>query len=134
VASNINMSSESVNAEADALGALANNGYLRIYDGVQPADANTAVAGQTLLAELHFGVAAFGAAASGVITAAAISAESSAPADGTAAWYRVLAADGVTPLWDGTVGAAGCDINLNTATISAGAEVSISSLTHTVVK
>lgn len=134
MALNLNLSNTAANAEANALAVLANTGYIRIYDGTQPATADTAVSTQTLLAELRFGATAFGAASAGVITANAITADSSANASGTATWFRVLQSDGTTVLWDGTVGTTGCDMNLNSVAISSGATVSISSMTHTVTK
>lgn len=118
------------NAELDAFGALFNSGYLRIYSGTQPATPETAASG-TLLAELRFDAAAFGAAAAGVITAAAIVPDSSANASDTAGWARALKSDGVTALMDGDVSTSGAWINLNSVAISAGAAVSITSLTIT---
>ena len=53
------------NTELDALGPQANNGYLRIYTGAQPATPETAASG-TLLAELRFNATAFGASAAPV--------------------------------------------------------------------
>ena len=121
-----------VNAQADALAALANNGYIRIYSGVRPAFPDSALSGNTLLAELRFGATAFGAAVNGVITANAITPDSSADNGGTATWARILKSDGTTALWDDEVGTATANIVLNSVTIGAGAQVSISSLTHTV--
>ena len=134
MAKNRKMSDAAVNAEADAMGALLNNGYLRIYDGAQPATADTAIVGQVLLAELRFANPAFPAAAAGVLTANAITKDSSADHDGTAAWFRCLKSDGTTPVFDDTVGLADSGIILNAVDIAAGAEVSVTSLTHTVVK
>ena len=131
MASNLQESTTTQNAMVDALTALANSGYLRIYDGSQPANANTAVSTQTLLAELRFGATAFGASSSGTATANAITADSSANATGTAAWFRVLESDGTTVLWDGSVGTSGADLNLNTTSIVSGATVSITSMTFT---
>lgn len=37
MANNLKLSNEAVNAEADALSVLLDNGYLRIYDGTQAA-------------------------------------------------------------------------------------------------
>ena len=54
-----------VNAEANAVGDALNLGYIRIYDGSQPANADTAVGAQNLLAELRFGADAFAAAVGG---------------------------------------------------------------------
>lgn len=134
MATNLKMSNAAVNAEADALAPLANTGYLRVYDGTQPATADTAVTTQVLLAELRFGATAFGASVAGVITANTITGDSAANATGTASWFRVLKSDGTTALWDGSVGTSGADLNLNSTAISSGAAVDVTSLTHTVTK
>lgn len=134
MASNLKLANAAVNAEADALSDALDNGYLRIYDGSQPATADTAISGQVLLAELRLGNPFSGAAVAGVLTANAITKDSSADASGTAAWFRLFKADGTTPVMDGSVGAAGCDLNLNSVAISSGAEVSVSSYSFTVVK
>lgn len=118
------------NAAADAAVALANGGSLRIYSGSQPATAATAISGQTLLAELALGNPAFGSASNGVATANSITADSSADATGTAAWFRVVNSGG-TGLWDGTVGTSGCDLNLDSVSLVAGGNVSVSSFTFT---
>jgi hypothetical protein len=119
------------NAQANALATQASNGYIRIYSGTRPATPETAISGNTLLAELRFGATAFGAASNGTITANAIVAEDAATA-GTASWARILASDGTTALWDDEVGTATTNIQLPTVTIGAGVQVSITSLTHTV--
>ena len=118
------------NAAADAAVALANGGKLRIYSGSQPATAATAVSGQTLLAELTLASPAFGAASNGVATANSITADSSADATGTAAWFRVVSSGG-TGLWDGSVATSGADLNLDSVSIVAGGNVSVSSFTFT---
>jgi len=125
------MSYAACNAENNALAALANTGYLRIYTATRPANADTAASG-TLLAELRLNATAFGASSNGVITANPITQDSSADNGGTAAWFRVLQSDGTTVLWDGEVGTTGCDLNLNSVTIGAGATVSVTALTHTI--
>jgi len=131
MANDVRMSYVACNAEANALATSTNNGYLRIYTATRPANADTAASG-TLLAELRFNATAFGAAVDGVITANAITQDSSADATGTAAWFRVLQSNGTTSLWDGEVGTTGCDLNLNTVSIGEGGTVSITALTHTV--
>lgn len=130
---NVKMANAAVNEQADRLATLANAGYLRIYDGAQPATADTALSGQNLLAELTFGTPAFGSAVAGVITANPITADSDAKLTGTASWFRVAKSDG-TPLWDGSAGTSGCDLNLNSTAIQLHANVSVSSLAHTVSK
>ena len=52
MALNLKMANAAVNAEADALSDQLDNGFLRIYDGSQPATADTAIGAQVLLAEL----------------------------------------------------------------------------------
>lgn len=131
MALNPKFSDASANARADAHCALLNNGYLRIYNGTQPATADTAVSSQTLLAELRFGATAFGAAVAGVATANAITQDSSANATGTATWYRALKSDGTTAVEDGSVDTASANLVLNSVAISSGAAVQVSSYTHT---
>lgn len=125
------LSNAAVNAEVDALAALLNTGYLRIYSGSQPTDADTAIGAQVLLAELRFGATAFGAASVGVAIANAITQDSSADATGTAAWFRALKSDGTTVVMDGSVGTSGANLNLNSVAISSGAAVAVSSFTLT---
>lgn len=114
------------NSQADAIvdaidtGSSAANGKLRVYTSGH----------STLLAELDFANPAFGAAASGVATANSITAESSAPATGTAAVLRVVDRDDAT-VFDGTVGTSGEDYNLNTVSITTGDQVSCTSMTMT---
>jgi len=134
MAKNTQLSNAAANAEANALAALCNSGYIRIYDGSQPATADTALGAQVLLAELRFGATAFGAASAGVITANAITADASANASGTASWCRILQSDGTTVVMDGTVGTATSNLIVSTTTITATVNVSCSSFTHTVAK
>lgn len=131
MANNFKQADAAVNAAADAVCALCNSGYLRIYTAPQPATADTAISDQTLLAELTFGATAFGAASGGVAEANAITADSDANATGTAAWFRALKSDGTTSVFDGSVGTSDADLVLNSVAIQENAEVSITSLTYT---
>jgi hypothetical protein len=119
------------NAAANAVCGLLNTGFIRIYDGTKPANADTGLAGNTLLAELRFGATAFGAAVAGVATANPITQDSDADATGTASWFRALETDGTTAVFDGSVGTSGCDLNLPTVAIAQHAIVQITSLTYT---
>ena len=108
-------------------------GTLKIYTASQPANADTALGAQTLLATLTFSATAFGAASNAdptVATAATITSDSSADATGTAAWAR-LASGGATTILDCSVGTATVDITFNTASFVSGAVIAISSLTVT---
>ena len=134
MANNLKLSNAAVNAEADALSALLDNGYLRIYDGTQPANADTAISTQTLLAELRFNADAAPSAVAGVLTFNAITQDSNANNTGTASWFRALKSDGSTVLFDGAVGTSGSDINIATTAIVAGAIVGVTSASFTVNK
>lgn len=134
MALNLKKSNLAVNTEVDALSDQLDNGYLRIYDGTQAANADTAVGAQVLLAELRFNATASGAGVAGVITFNAFTADASANATGTASWFRALKADGTSTIMDGSVGTAASDLILNSVAISAGAEVSVTSWTHTIPK
>lgn len=128
------MSNEAANAEANGVAALLNNGYLRIYSGAQPATGDTAIGAQVLLAELRWNATAFGAAAAGVIVANAITADSSANATGTAAWFRALKSDGTSPVYDGSVGTSAADLIMPSTSITAGQVISVNSATLTFPK
>ena len=127
-----------INAARDAaLNAIApslNGGSLRIYSGTAPANADAALSANTLLAVATLGSPAFGAAASGVATANAITADSSADATGVPTFFRLLASNGTTVVYQGTAGASGQELNLSSLSggqIVAGGSVSITSLTIT---
>ncbi len=134
MANNFKRADAAVNEEASKIGVLLNSGKLRIYDGSQPATADTAISGPVLLAELTFGATAFAAPSAGVAAANAITQCSSAAATGTAAWFRAFKSDGTTPVYDGSVGTAGCDLNLNSISIQIGGVVSVSSFQYTATK
>jgi hypothetical protein len=131
MALNPKRSNTAVSAAADAVCPLLNSGYLRIYSGTQPATADTALSGNTLLAELRFSSTAFGSASNGVATANSITADSSADNTGTATWFRALKSDGTTTVLDGSIGTSSADLVLNSTSISAGAQVSVTSFTYT---
>ncbi len=72
------------NALATTINANGNAGTIKIYSGSQPADPQTAPSG-TLLATITLPNPPFGSAATGVITANAIT-QVNAGASGTAGW------------------------------------------------
>lgn len=130
MALNTRLSIAARNVQLNALATRLNGGFIRIYDGAQPASPDTAVGAQVLLSELTLANPAFGAAAAGVITANAITADASANASGNAAWFRAVESDGVTAVIDGSVGTAASNLILSTVAIVATAPVSVSSWTH----
>lgn len=131
MALNTQTAAASRNTALNALTAALNSGFIRIYDGTQAVNADTAVGAQVLLAELTFGSTAFGGAAAGVATANAITQDSSANATGTASWFRCLQSNGTTVVLDGSAGTASSNMILNSVAIQAGAAVSISAMTIT---
>lgn len=133
MAANLRLSNTAANAGTDAICANCNSGYLRIYDGSQPATANTAITTQTLIAELRFSATAFGAASLGVATANAIT-SGTASAAGTATWFRTFKSDGTTAVFDGTVGTATANLVVSAVAIALGESVGCSSLTYTLPK
>ena len=96
-------------------------GLLKIYGGTRPATGGTVT---TLLAELVFSATSFPAAASGTMSANAITGDASANATGTATWFRVPDSSGAFVM-DGNVGTSGSDMNLNTTSIQSGVAVDI---------
>ena len=116
------------NAQLDAITTFAGNAAkLRIYDGTQPA---TGGAATTLLAEFTLGSPFAAGAAIGVLSPTLPSATTGLAAS-TASWFRVVKADGVTQVIDGSAGTAGTQLILNTTTISIGVAVSVTSWTIT---
>ena len=117
----------------DSIRATFNTGYLRIYSGTRPTDANTALSGNTLLAELRFNATAFPASSGGVLTANAITGDSAADATGTASFARCFESDGTTVIGDLSVTATGGGGEIQFATLSfvAGVAINITSFTIT---
>jgi hypothetical protein len=109
---------------------ISTSGLLSIYSGTQPTNPDTALSGNTLLAQLALSSTFAPGASGGVLTANAISTETSANATGTAVWFS-LTTSGGTRMIDGTVGTSGADMTINTTSIVSGAAVSCSSLTIT---
>lgn len=122
------------NAAADAVCDLLDGGFADIYDGTQPATADTAITSQVKLASLGLNATAGGAAAAGVVTLNAITSDSSADASGTATWARLFKSDHTTVVMDMSVGTSGCNVNLNSATVTIAGTVGISAGTFTINK
>jgi glutamate synthase domain-containing protein 3 len=110
--------------------AFMNSGFIEIYSGPQPANANTALAGNVLLVTLTFAATAFNPPVSGSATANAISSGTAINA-GLATFARIYQTNGSTVVMDVTVGEAGqgAYITLADTSLQAGGLVSISSFT-----
>ena len=117
------------NALDEITGDIGSSGFLRIYDGTQPAGPDTALAGNTLLAELPLSVTFAAGASGGVLTASAITTEASAIATGTQTWASlVTSAD--ARIVDMSCGNGSGDLDL-AGTITATGTVAVTSLTIT---
>jgi hypothetical protein len=132
------ISNAAAKALADALTGQIDAGtaaLLRIYSGTIPANVDDGVGAGTLLAELTFSGTSFGAATDanpgGLITANAITQDSSADNTGTAAWFAIITQNAGTLVAMGSVGTSGCDLNLNTVAITAGSAVAVTAFTIT---
>jgi hypothetical protein len=122
--SNLKYSNGTRNAQQQGLITYAGTGsIIRLYDGTQPANANTAISTQTLLVSLTI-AGGFGTDSNGTITLGAVT-SGTAGASGTAAFFRIVKSDGTTVVMDGSVGTSGSDLNLNTTTIASAQTVSI---------
>jgi len=109
---------------------VLNAGNVLILDGTQATDADTAIGAQVTLAECPLNATAFAAASAGSKAANAITADASANATGTAAWYRMRTSASLA-VWDGSCGTATSNLIFNSVAITSGANVSITAFTAT---
>ncbi len=130
----VSISNAAAQSAVNAVGALPDNGFVRIYSGAVPALADTALGAQVLLAELALSADAFAAATDanpGATSAAnTITDDSAANATGTAAFFRIVTSGGAAVL-QGSVTAVGGggDMEIQSTAITAGEPVRITSLT-----
>ena len=121
------------NASLDLVFDSLNSGNLRVADGTQPTDADTALGAQVSLADCALGATAFAAASAGSKTANAITQDSAINATSTATW-GTLQATGVAfsgsnaRVHDFSVGTSGANLNFNSVAFSSGAACQITSL------
>lgn len=126
MASNLQYSNGTRNAQQQGLITYAGTGsIIHLYTGTQPANANTALSGNTLLVSLTIS-GAFGTDSNGTLTVGSVS-NGTAVATGTATFFRITKSDNSTVVMDGTVGTFGADMNFNTVSIVTGDTVAISS-------
>lgn len=129
MALNTQLANATVNAQAAALAALCNGGTIKIYNGTQPATADTAITSQTLGVTLTLGSPAFGAPSGGLLTANAIT-NGTAIASITPTWARIFKSDGTTVVMDVSAGESGANLTVGAFTV--GTIVGCSEFTHDV--
>lgn len=124
MASNLKYSNGTRDAQQQGLITYAGSGCLiNLYNGTQPANANTAISTQTLLVTLTIS-GSFGTDSNGTLTLGSVS-NGTAVASGNADFFRIFKSDGTTVVMDGSVGTSGADMNLNTTAVNSGQVVSI---------
>ena len=124
MASNLKYSNGTRDAQQTGLITYAGSGsIIRLYDGTQPTNANTAISTQTLIVSLTIS-GSFGTDSNGSITLGSVT-NGTAVASSTATFFRIVKSDGTTVVMDGSVGTSGADMNLNSTTISSGQLVAI---------
>lgn len=124
MASNLNYSNGTRDAQQQGLITYAGSGCLiNLYNGTQPANANTAISTQTLLVTLTIS-GSFGSDSNGTLTLGSVS-NGTAVASGNADFFRIFKSDGTTVVMDGSVGTSSADMNLNTTSVNSGQVVSI---------
>lgn len=119
---------DTFDAQVDAGTAAVVN----IYDGTPPSNADASLSSNNVLAQLTCSATAFGAATTAnpsVVTAAAISSDTSADSTGTASFFRILTQSAGTVICQGTAGVGSYDLALNTTAFTSGSTVSITSAT-----
>lgn len=132
---NCRLATATRNAIVDAVVALidadAGAGTVKIYDGTQPANANTAITTQTLLATVNLATTSFAASSGGTATASD-PASVNAVATGTASWFRCADNTGDT-VFDGDVtgSGGGGTMQLSTTALVSGSPVDVTSFTIT---
>lgn len=116
------------------LTARLNSGYIRVYAGTVPSDADTALSGQTLLGTLRFSATAFLAPADldpgAYADANAITSDPDADADGSITFVRLYEDDNTTLVAQLTAGVAGSDVEVEfeSDTVVEGGTLSLQSL------
>lgn len=122
------------NRAADAVCARANSGYIGIFNGTPPADADAALSGNATLAVLNMATTAFQPAVNGTATSNTLTLEvGGARATGIATFLRAHEIGGAV-VFQATIGTSGAELNLSTVSITAGGPVAITSLTYTQAK
>lgn len=134
MASNLKYSASLKNGQQDAITTkLGASAILELYSGSQPANPDTAITSQVLLASLTCNATFAPAASGGVLTLNSISngtGTAGAGAGTNATWFRMKTSGAVAHI-DGAVGISGCDMNLNNNNIATGQTVSVTSFTLT---
>jgi hypothetical protein len=117
MASNLKYSNGTRHSQNEGLITYAGSGAkISIYQGTQPANANTAISTQILLVTCTL-AGVFGTDTDGTLTLGTVN-PGTAVATGTAQFFRIFKSDGTTVVMDGSVGTSGADMNLDNTSIN----------------
>ena len=127
----IKLSTAARNAACDGVVDLLDLGTVEIRTGARPASPQAAATG-TVLGTFTLPATAFGAAATGVATANAITGVT-ASGSGTASYFRAYrsAGNGGGAVIDGDVATSGADMSIQNTSVNSGQALSVTSWTHT---
>jgi hypothetical protein len=120
---NVAVRNTRANAYTTALGASAT---VRAYNGTPPATPDTALSGNTLLAQGTYAATPYPGASAAAMTSNAITGANAA-ASGTPTFYRTYATDGTTCVAQHNV----TDFVVTPASLTSGVAVSWSTIPHT---
>jgi hypothetical protein len=134
MAKNTRLADIVVDAQADALAALLKDGFIDIYDGVQPESPASEVGARKMCVSLKLGAPAFMPSAKGSISANPILSGVSVADVNPATWARLYRSDHKTAVMDVSVGTRDANIILPTTHIVRGVTVTCSSFLHSVAK
>jgi len=107
--SDFNASTSVKNTGLDAKRVLANGGFLRVYSGPVPSNADASIGAAVQLIQYSLAATAFPAASGGSITANTIAA-ATVTTSGTHTFWRIYASDGTTCLWQGLTATGGSPV------------------------
>lgn len=134
MAKNTKLATDIIDGQANLLATALKDGYIDIYDGVQPDSPETEVGSRKLCVSLKFGSPAFMPAENGIISANPIQ-QSRIIADvNPATWARCYRADHKTPVMDVSVGTKDANVIVPTTHMVSGVTMGISSFMHSVAK
>lgn len=108
---------EAASGSADAVARLLDSGYLRAYSGTPPANAGTALSGNTLIAEWRLSATSAPASSGGIATFTTI-APAPTVAAGTISFVRAFKANGTSAILQGSVGVASAATNVTMSNTS----------------
>lgn len=128
MATNLKYAALLKNAQLDAITTqLGASALLKIYDGTQPTNPDTALGSQNLIVSLTCNATFAPAASGGVLTLNSIT-NGTAGYSSTATWFS-LQTSGATRKIEGSVSTSSADLNLNNVSVNSGQTVSVSSFT-----